>query len=172
MREIKKDLFSCIFDPEIDAICITTNGHYTTDGLGVMGGGCAAECAKRWPATSIRLGKCLKNFGTNIPFIIGAVDDEGDYLEPNLKLIKEEKYNCLIFSFPTIDNLIDGAKLELIQRSAEEMKIFADRFGLKGIVLGRPGSGIGGLNYHKEVKPLLEKILDNRFIIVSFEHEE
>lgn len=171
MREAKKDLFDCIFDPEVDAICITTNGHYTTDGQGVMGGGCAGVCAKKWPQTCIRLGKCLKNFGINVPFIIGAVDDEGNYLEPNLKMIKEDKYNCLIFSFPTIDNLIDGAKLELIQRSAEEMKVFADRFGLKGIVCPRMGVGIGGLRW-TDVKPIVEPILDDRFIIVSFEHEE
>jgi hypothetical protein len=35
MKEIKKDLFKCISDPEVDAICIITNGHYTK---GVMGG--------------------------------------------------------------------------------------------------------------------------------------
>lgn len=172
MKEAKKDLFSCISDPEVDAICVTTNGHYTTEGLAVMGGGSAGECAKRWPETAVRLGKCLKNFGTNTPFVIGAVNNEGEYVVPKLKLMKEGKYSCLIFSFPTIDNLMDGAKLELIQKSAEEMKVWADRFELKGIVVGRPGSGIGGLDWHKEVKPVLEKILDDRFTVVSFNHEE
>lgn len=172
MKEIKKDLFECINDPFIKAICITTNSQFSEEGQALMTGGCALECAKRWPETSMRLGKCLKNFGTNIPFIIGTLDHKGNYVEPNLKMIKAEKYRCLIFSFPTIDNLIDGAKIDLIKRSAEEIKIFADRFQLMGVAMGRPGAGIGGLNWHKEVKPVLEKILDDRFTIVSFDYAE
>jgi hypothetical protein len=171
MKERKADLFETISEKEVDAICITTNGHYTLEGTGVMGGGCAGVCAKRWPATCVRLGTCLKNFGTNVPFVIGALDVDGKYIEPNMKIIRARAYKCLIISFPTIDNLMDGAKLELIRNSAEELKKFADRFELKGVILPRPGVGIGGLNW-TDVKPILEEFLDDRFTIVSFEHEE
>jgi hypothetical protein len=171
MREQKADLFEMIYEEGVDAICITTNGHYTTEGLAVMGGGCAGVCAKRWPDTAVRLGKCLKNFGTNQPFVIGALDANGDYVEPNLRMIKEFKFKCLIFSFPTIDNLLDGAKLSLIKQSAEELKKLVERFGLRNVVVPRPGCGIGSLNY-KDVKPILEDIFDDRFTIVSFDHED
>ena len=136
-----------------------------------MGGGCAGVCAKRWPETSLRLGQCLKNFLTNVPFVIGALDEDGEYLKPTLKIIKERKFRTLIFSFPTINNLLDGAKLDLIKNSAKELKVLVDRFELKGIVIGRPGVGIGGLDW-KDVKPILEEFMDDRFTIVSFEHEE
>ena len=172
MREAKRDLFDCVSDPQIRAICITTNGHYDTYDKAIMGGGCALECAKRWPQTATRLGKCLKNFGTNVPFIIGALDSLGNYLEPSLKMIKEDKYKCLIFSFPTIDNLMDGAKLDLIRQSAEGMKIFADRFQLMGIASVRFGSGIGGLDWYQEVKPVVAPILDDRFTICCQENDE
>src|SRR5271166_5887211 len=122
MKERKADLFETIYEDGVDAICITTNGQYTLDGKAAMGGGCAGVCAKRWPQTAIRLGKCLKNFGTNIPFVIGALDAQGEYIEPSLKIIKEKKFKCLIFSFPTINNLIDGANLDLIRNSANELK--------------------------------------------------
>ena len=168
MKEIKRDLFDCISDHK--AICITTNGQYE-NGKAFMGGGCALECAKRLPKTSTKLAQCLKNFGTNIPFILGMLDDNLNYMEPNLKLIKADKYKCLIFSFPTIDDLMDGAKIELIKRSAEAMRAFADRFQLMGIALGRPGCGVGSLNY-KNVKPIIAPILDDRFTIVSFDNEE
>lgn len=171
MKEIKRDLFDCVSDISINAICITTNGMYMTDGKACMGGGCARQCADRWPQTAFRLGKCLKNFASNVPFVIGAVDNQGNYIEPTMKIIRERKYKCLIFSFPTIDDLIDGAKIELIKRSAMEMKNFADRFQLMGIACGRMGAGIGGLDWYKEVKPVVQDILDDRFTIVSFEHE-
>jgi hypothetical protein len=171
MKEQKADLFEMVQETGVDAICITTNGHYTTEGLAVMGGGCAGVCAKRWPETPARLGKCLKNFGTNTPFVIGALDAGGNYVEPKLPMIREGKFKALILSFPTIDNLMDGANLTLIQQSAEELKKMADRFQLRNIVIGRPGVGIGGLEW-KDVKAVLEPIFDDRFTVVSFDHEE
>jgi len=171
MKEKKADLFETIYEDGVDAICITTNGMYTTDGRAAMGGGCAGVCAKRWPETAFRLGKCLKNFSNNVPFVIGALDKDGEYVEPSLKIIRDRKFKTLIFSFPTIDNLMDGAKLNLIENSAKELKVLVDRFELKGIMVPRPGVGIGGLAW-EDVKPILAPYMDDRFTIVSFEHEE
>jgi hypothetical protein len=170
MKELKADLFEVIYDKSVDAICITTNAHYTSNGQAAMGGGCAGVCARRWPETSFRLGTCLKNFGTNVPFVIGALDERANYLEPKMKMIRDRKYKCLIFSFPTIDDLMDGAKLDLIRNSAKELKVLVDRFELRGVMVPRPGVGIGGLDWSL-VKPLLTEHFDDRFTIVSFEHE-
>lgn len=171
MKERKADLFETIFEDKVDAICITTNGQYDSDGRAAMGGGCAGVCAKKWPDSAFRLGKCLKNFSENVPFVIGALDKDGKYFEPTLKHIKEEKFKTLIFSFPTIDSLLDGARLSIIERSAKKLKELVDRFNLRGVVVPRPGVGIGGLEW-KDVKPILEKYFDERFTIVSFDHEE
>jgi hypothetical protein len=171
MKEKKADLFEMIYEDGVDAICITTNGMYLTDGRAAMGGGCAGVCAKRWPETAMRLGKCLKNFLTNVPFVIGALDEKGDYIEPTLKMIKEKKFKTLIFSYPTIDDLMSGAKIDLIKKSAQELKILVDRFGLKGVVVPRPGVGIGGLSWG-DVKAVIEPYMDDRFTVVSFDHEE
>lgn len=171
MKERKADLFETIYEDGVDAICITTNGMYTTDGRAAMGGGCAGVCAKRWPETSLRLGKCLKNFLTNVPFVIGALDSDGDYIEPNLKMIKGHQFKTLIFSFPTIDDLMSGAKLNLIQNSAKELRTLVDRFELRGVVIGRPGCGIGNLLW-SDVKPIIEEYFDDRFTIVSFSDEK
>src|ERR1700727_1488863 len=171
MREKKADLFDlAINDPTIDGIAITTNANYQ-NGIAMMGGGCARGCADRWPQTAKRLATCLKNFGTNVPFIIGATDRQGRYIEPSVKMIRDRAYKCLIFSFPTIDDLMDGAKLSLIRNSAKEMRALADKYQLLGIVCPRPGVGIGLLPY-KDVNPLIEPYFDDRFTVVSFDHEE
>jgi len=171
MKELKEDLFECIFDSEADAICITTNGNYSRNGVAIMGGGCAGEAARRWPEMPVRLGKMLRSFTSNIPFVIGAVDENGDALELTKELVDSRQFKCLVFSFPTINNLIDGSNLSLIKQSATIMMDYANQYGLKKIVLGRPGVGIGGLKW-SEVKPEIENILDDRFVIVSFPHEE
>lgn len=171
MKERKADLFETIYEDGVDAICITTNGMRLTDGRAAMGGGCAGVCARRWPETAIRLGTCLKNFLTNVPFVIGALDRNGKYIEPKLPMIRARQFKVLIFSFPTIDNLMDGAKLRLIENSAKELKVLVDRFELRGVICPRPGVGIGGLTWG-DVKPILEPYFDDRFTVVSFEHEE
>jgi hypothetical protein len=171
MKEKKADLFESIHEDGVDAICITTNGMYTLDGRAAMGGGCAGVCAKRWPKTSQRLATCLKNFGTNVPFIIGALDRNGNYIDPTLKMIKEMKFKCLIISFPTINDLMDGANLELIKQSAVALKDMVQKYGLRHVVIGRPGVGIGGLRW-SDVKAIIEPIFDDRFTVVSFPDEE
>jgi len=171
MKERKTDLFETIYEDDVDAICITTNGQYTMQGIAAMGGGCAGVCAKRWPETARKLGRMLKTFGSNVPFVIGALDENGEYLEPDREMIRERKFKCLILSFPTIHNIIHGSNLELIKQSATLLKDYVEQFGLTGIMVPRPGVGIGGLSW-AEVKPAIEEILDDRFTVVSFDHEE
>ena len=175
MKEAKKDLFASLHEDGVDAICITTNGLWTLDGKAVMGGGCARVCADNWPETSRNLGGLLKNnAGVNIPYLIGVIEVENGqsrYGELEKAYLGDQNTK-LIFSFPTIDNLIDGADLELIRRSAAIMMQYADAYQLRSILIGRPGAGIGGLSYYEQVKPAIQKILDDRFTIVSFEHEE
>lgn len=171
MKERKADLFDTITEDGVDAICITTNGHYTIHGLAAMGGGCAGVCAKRWPDTAKRLGKLLKVFKQNIPFVIGALDQDGEYITPSREMIRERKFKCLIFSFPTINNLIDGSNIQLIKQSSALLADYATQFDLKNIIVPRPGVGIGGLQW-ADVKPEIEPLLDDRFTIVSFDHEE
>lgn len=172
MKERKTDLFETIYEDGVDAICITTNGNYSpVSGLAAMGGGCAGVCARRWPETAKRLGKMLKMFMSNVPYVIGALDENGESLELTKDTIKNKNYKCLIFSYPTINNLIDGSNIQLIKQSAAAMKDYADMLNLKNIMVPRPGVGIGGLDW-ADVKPEIESILDDRFTIVSFDHEE
>lgn len=171
MKEDKADLFETILDEDTDAICITTNGQYNRYGHAIMGGGCAKVAADKYPDLPKNLGKCLKVFGSNIPYVIGAVDAEANYLKPDHQMIKDKQFKCLIFSFPTINKLSDGGNLQLVKQSATIMKDHADHYKLQKIVVPRMGVGIGGLSW-SDVKKEIQDILDDRFLIVSFAHEE
>ncbi len=171
MKEAKADLFEMILDEGTDAICITTNGQFNRFGHAIMGGGCAGVAAERYPELPKNLGKCLKVFGSNIPYIIGAVDAEAKYIKPEHQMITDKQFKCLIFSFPTINKLADGGNLQLVKQSATIMADHADHYKLKKIVVPRPAVGIAGLSW-SDVKKEIEDILDDRFLIVSFAHEE
>lgn len=171
MKERKADLFELTAEEGVDAICITTNGQYTMSGKAAMGGGCAGVCARLWPQTADRLGLMLKQLGANVPYVIGALDAHQQYLEPTREMIRDKAFKCLIFSYPTINKLENGANLQLVAQSAALLKDYVDQFDLHGVVCPRPAVGIGGLLW-ADVKPVIQPYLDDRFTIVSFDHEE
>jgi hypothetical protein len=54
----------------------------------------------------------------------------------------------------------------MIRRSAEELRQLADQHGLESVVVPRPGCGGGGMRW-QEVRPMLEELFDDRFIVVG-----
>lgn len=70
-------------------------------------------------------------------------------------------------SFPVKHHWHERADPELIRRSAEQFVALADKFGYERVVMPRLGSGNGGLPW-REVRPLLEEVLDKRFTVVTF----
>lgn len=171
MNELKKDLFECILDPEVDAICIPTNGHYNRFGAAVISNTCAKEAVRRWPEIQIRLGKLLRFFGKNIPFVIGAINEEAKSLELTENLIINHQFKCLIFNFPTTHNLTKGPKIEIIKQSAIILMDYIKQYNLKKVILARSGAGIDELTWD-DVKSEIENILDDRVTVVSFNYEE
>jgi hypothetical protein len=71
-----------------------------------------------------------------------------------------------IVSFPVKHRWQDAADLELIKRSALELVELVDRNAwARKIKLPRPGCGNGRLRW-SDVKPVLEPLLDDRFVVV------
>lgn len=167
MQELKKDFFDCVFDPEVDAICIPTNGHYNRLGAAIMYGDCAEEAAKRWPEIQMRLGKLLRSFGKNIPFIIGALNEKAEPLELTGGLIDDRLFKCLIFNFPTTNNLTRGAEINLIKQSALILMDYIRQYNLKKVILTFRGVGIDELKWGA-IRSEIGNILDDRVTIISF----
>jgi hypothetical protein len=126
-----------------DTIVITTNGSLTRDGRAVFGRGVARQAVLRFPGIADKLGSLLAEQGSHV-FDLG----------------------CGIVSFPVEETAWSQPDLRIIARSAEELRLLADRSGWQRIVVPRPGCGGGGLAW-KDVQPLLAAWFDERFTAIS-----
>jgi len=148
MREVKGNLF----DQNVDVVCITTNGSVKADGRAVMGRGCAKEAAELFPELPLLLGTWIQSVGNHLHY---------------LKYYEDRGYT--VASFPVKHAWSEKADLKLIEQSCKDLAESTVE-GLK-VALPRPGCGNGGRDWATEVKPILERYLDDRFIVVSFENE-
>lgn len=152
MQEIKHyDIFTLPnSNTNENIVCVTTNGIIRKDGTAVMGAGIAKTANQRFNLAT-KLAERLKKNGN-------TVCDLGEYT------FKTSKFH--IVSFPTKQDWKDKSPLWLIKRSAEQLVDIVNTHNYKHIFLTPPGCGLGGLDYETEVKPMLEKIFDDRFTIV------
>jgi hypothetical protein len=142
MIEIFDDIWN--YHEQGNIIVITTNGTIKDNGSAVMGRGMALDANKKYPGIKHRLGKNLKTCGNHV---FGYWD---------LKLI----------TFPVKYNWWEKADLLLIERSTIELVQLVKNIKTQNIYMTRPGCANGKLDW-KDVKPILEKYLDNKFIIVE-----
>jgi hypothetical protein len=144
MIEVKGNLW----DYPADVRIITTNGTIKNNGECVMGRGCAAEAKQRHPTIARVLGEHIQANGNHVGWIYG------------------QERGSIIFSYPVKHNWFEKADPILIERSAKELMVAVAPW-LK-IVMPRPGCGNGRLNWDRDVKPILEPILDDRFHVITF----
>ena len=147
MKEIRGNIWD--FHKKGHWIVITTNGTVKSNGEAVMGRGVALQAKQRFPKLPGQLGKFLREFVNTVhPF-------------PQYRLI----------TFPVKHNWNETADPALIEESCQRLLgWFSYDTGLdhfvKEVYMVRPGCGNGGLDW-KDVKPVLEKYLDDRFIVVQ-----
>jgi hypothetical protein len=129
------------FTEEGDAICIPTNTMVKRDGTAVMGAGLALQAARQLP---------------DAPAILGA----SIATEPSKLIVNIGTWgSATVLSFPTKRDWRNPSNLDLIRSSATELLSIAARFDR--IIIPRVGGGLGGLDFEREVKPLLQAIFDN-----------
>jgi len=140
MLEITGDIWEYVAS---GVIVITTNGSKTRDGRAIFGRGVARQAALRYPDLAEILGTRLTTEGNRV-FDLGHG----------------------IATFPVEESPWSLPDLRIIARSAEELRLLADRSGWQRIIVPRPGCGGGGLAW-QEVRPLLEPWLDDRFTVIT-----
>jgi hypothetical protein len=127
-------------------VAITTNGCRTHTGEAVMGRGVALQAKQRFPALPAVLGTRLQAAGNRV------------YVFPEWHVI----------TFPTKHDWKDQSDLHLIRVSAAELASAMASFQV--VYLPRPGCANGGLLW-KNVKPVIEPLLDDRFVVVYWKGE-
>lgn len=128
-------------------LAITTNGFIRkSSGRAVMGAGIAKQARDRYPG---------------IDHLLGHMLEHGN----NVYVLNEEE--PALVSFPVKVFWWDPASLDLIERSARQLvEIVDSTWPDQMVYLPRPGCGNGGLRW-AAVKPVLEPILDDRFVAID-----
>jgi len=152
MKEIKGNMFSSTYLKFADAICLTTNGFIKKDGSAVMGAGNAKQARDLYKGIEYKVGQCIKDAGNNVQILSDVLTDDG--FKP-------------FIIFPVKYNWWEKADLELLERSTLQLVNLSNSHTWKKIILPRPGCYNGKLKWLSEVKPILQKYLDERFYVIS-----
>ena len=147
MKEIQQDFW--LVYKEYDAIVCPTNGVVKKNGELVMGGGLALQFKQRFPYIPYVWGQSVKQRGN----LLAKYAHDGSGLPA-------------LVSFPSKHHWKDSSDLGLIARSAAELEECADYQGYEKVLVPKVGCGLGGLTWD-QVRPVLEKRLDQRFTIIS-----
>lgn len=138
--------------PGADVRVITTNGDFDKKGYAIMGRGSAYEAARQFHDLPRMLGAKLKERGNRV-FVFTNANWGMDFT---------------LVTFPTKNEWHENSDIDLIFRSACKLADLADAKDWKKIVAPRFGCGAGRLNWERQVKPMVEKILDDRFHIITY----
>lgn len=133
-------------------LCISTNGIINRAGALVMGKGIALEAKRRYPGIDYKAGQFVSKHGNNV-CALG-------------KWASHEFGSYEFVTFPVKTHWREAAKPELIKRSTEELEVVATQKGWQEIYIPHVGCANGGLLW-KDVYPILNMLLDHRFIAVE-----
>lgn len=171
MIEIKGDLFK----QEADILCITTNGYNKSNGENVMGMGCAKKAAQINNTIPLLLGEAIERNGNVVNHIIDGkkLSLYSFPVKPITSICNADKSNVVKYmkDKTEVGKTVMGwacvAQASIIIKSAKELLALANKNGWTKVVIPRPGCGAGELDW-KDIKPLLDEILDDRFYSITF----
>jgi hypothetical protein len=137
------------------ALVIPTNGELDKLRYAIMGAGVALQAAQTWPESKRQLGKLIDTCGNHC-FVLPVTRQPREWT----------------VTFPTKNRWKEKSSLPLIEQSAHELLGLTDTYGWSRVFLPRVGCGHGGLNWLRDVRPILKDILDDRFTVVYDERYE
>jgi len=132
-------------------IVIPTNGQRRMNGSAVMGAGLARVIADLNPDLPAHFGKLLKYHGNHV-------------LNLGLWKVREDREANLV-GFPTKHDWRASSDLELIRRSARELRADFDKVGM--VALPRVGCGCGQLAWSVVAPVLREELPEDSFVVVT-----
>lgn len=161
---------------KVDAICITTNGFTTKYGKAVMGRGIAKTFSELVPNLEMKLGKLIEDNGNKVQFIceynntalISVPSKPISVIFNGDNIVAYQQKNFEVGQ--KVPGFFAKSDLGIIERSLIELvELTKD---LDVIVVPLIGCGAGELSFSKDVRHLMERYLDNRFIACSFKEAD
>ncbi len=137
-----------IWQTSCEVIVITTNGVVKSNGELVMGKGIAKDAKWKYPSLPKIWGNYVSKYGNGVYSYKTSI-------------------NTTLFSLPTKHHWRDKSDIKLIVKSIKQLIVETEDFN--HIAIPRPGCSNGGLNWEIDVKPVIEPLLNNRFIIYSLQ---
>lgn len=130
-----------------DVRVVTTNGKVRKDGACVMGRGTANQAVECHPGINFELGTLLRRHGNHCYLLAGGQ----------------------VVSYPVKHDWREMADIDLIVRSTHELIVLAEIYEWRTVAMPRPGCGNGGLSWARQVRDVIEPLLDDRFEIIEIE---
>lgn len=189
-----KEIIGDLFQQDCDAICITTNNFVDRYGCNVMGAGVAGAAKHRWPMLPARLGNTIVERGPGLHLLTFRLGEEAALPSTPVGIyLGHVLVPYHIVAFPTKpervtdpDDLIDRYRRQyqdyyevdlpgwmgksttsLIACSASGLIKLTNEMDWEKVVLPKPGCSNGGLSWQKDVRPLLQEVLDDRFCVID-----
>ena len=174
MKNIKGDLFEQLNSPDVDAVCITTNGFVKSNGSAVMGRGCAFTAKQRFPLLDVVLGRHLREKGNVVSKLmrIGKVELLAFPVKPDyIRFSDDHDVVAHMHNKFRHGDKVPGwacvADIDIIRQSAYELEEMATANNWNKVIIPRPGCGAGELDWNI-VELVLQEILDDRFYAITF----
>lgn len=140
---------------DYNIVCIPTNGVVKSDGRAVMGAGIARQANAIFFGLDLMLGQKIRVRGSHVLRITA---------------VHIGKNEISLYSFPTKSHWKETSDHCLIEASARELMARLQLLGSVKVLLARPGCGAGRLSW-QTVKPMLEKILDDRVYVICYKEK-
>lgn len=166
MKTVNGDIWTYCIPNSENVICIPTNGFLTRNGTGVMGKGLALQAKQRYPDIGYNLGRLLQRFGNTVGWIYQRpVRILSVPVKPVSYLIKSESdMNNVIHSVRPLYEIgseVPGyhckADPSLIRNSLNQLLTFMIKCDLTSVYLPLLGCGAGGLDFRKDLMPILDE---------------
>lgn len=145
-------------------IGIPTNGYLSRNGAGVMGRGLALQAKEKYPDIPYNLGRHLQRFGNTVGWILlYPIRIIAIPVKPSKMVYNAESDRCKIVdhaqSIYSISDTVPGyhckATPEIICRSLYDLIKFMLDNDLNSVYIPLLGCGAGGLDYKKDLVPIL-----------------